>query len=94
MIGRGSGFPEVFDVCFTLPLNAISEVTPSPYGFHLFRVVEKRPAQRRSMEKASPEIREKLLRMKRAQAQTEYVAALRQRAQIALDEKAIASVTP
>ncbi len=43
LIGRGSGFPEVFDVCFTLPLNAISEVTPSPYGFHLFQVVERRP---------------------------------------------------
>jgi len=94
LIGRGSGFPEVFDVCFTLPLNTISEVTPSPYGFHLFRVVEKRPAQRRPLEKASPEIREKLLRQKRATAQAEYVAALRQRAQITFDEKAIASVNP
>jgi parvulin-like peptidyl-prolyl isomerase len=93
-IGRGSGFPEVFDVCFTLPLNAISEVTPSPDGHHLVRVVEKRPAQRRPLEKAGPEIREKLLRQKRAQAQAEYVAALRQRAQITFDEKAIASVTP
>ncbi len=94
LIGRGSGFPEVFDVCFTLPLNQISEVTPSPYGFHLFKVVERRPAQRRPLEKAAPDIREKLLREKRAKAQAEYVAALRQHAQITLDEKAIASVTP
>ncbi len=94
MIGRGSGFPEVFDVCFTLPLNQISEVTPSPYGFHIFKVVERRPAQRRPLEKAAPEIREKLLREKRASAQAEYVAALRQHAQITLDDKAIASVTP
>jgi peptidyl-prolyl cis-trans isomerase C len=94
LIGRGSGFPEVFDVCFTLPLNAISEVTPSPYGFHLFKVVERRPAQRRPLEKAAAEIREKLLRDKRGKAQAEYVAALRRRAQITLDDKAIASVTP
>lgn len=94
LIGRGSGFPEVFDVCFTLPLNTISEVTPSPYGFHLFKVVERRAAQRRSLEKAAPEIKEKLSRDKRARAQAEYVAALRGRAQITLDEKAIASVTP
>jgi peptidyl-prolyl cis-trans isomerase C len=94
LIGKGGGFPEVFDVCFTLPLNAISEVTPSPYGYHLFRVTERKPAQRRSLEKAAPEIREKLLREKRAKAQVEYVAALRQRAQVSLDEKAIASVTP
>jgi peptidyl-prolyl cis-trans isomerase C len=94
LIGRGSGFPEVFDVCFTLPLNTISEVTPSPYGFHIFKVTERRPAQQRPLEKAAPEIREKLLRDKRAKAQAEYVAALRQHAQITLDEKAIASVTP
>jgi peptidyl-prolyl cis-trans isomerase C len=94
LIGRGSGFPEVFDLCFTLPLNTISEVTPSPYGFHIFKVTERRPAQQRPLEKAAPEIREKLLRDKRAKAQAEYVAALRQRAQILLDEKAIASVTP
>jgi len=94
LIGRGSGFPEVFDVCFTLPLNTVSEVTPSPYGFHLFKVVEKRAAQRRPLEKAEPEIREKLLRDKRARAQAEYVATLRQHAQITLDEKAIASVSP
>jgi peptidyl-prolyl cis-trans isomerase C len=94
LIGKGSGFPEVFDVCFTLPLNAISEVTPSPYGFHLFKVTERRPAQRRPLDKAAPDIREKLLRDKRARAQTEYVAGLRQRAQINLDDKALASVTP
>jgi peptidyl-prolyl cis-trans isomerase C len=94
LIGKGSGFPEVFDVCFTLPLNAISEVTPSPYGYHLFKVTEKKPAQRRPLDKAAPEIREKLLREKRAKAQGDYVAALRQRATVAFDEKAIASVTP
>ena len=94
LIGKGAGFPEVFDVCFTLPLNAVSDVTPSPYGFHLFKVVERRPAQKRPLEKAAAEIREKLLRDKRAQAHREYLAGLRKRAQITLDENAIAAVTP
>ncbi|HET6439348.1 MAG TPA: peptidyl-prolyl cis-trans isomerase [Anaeromyxobacter sp.] len=94
LIGRGSGFPEVFDVCFSLPVNAISEVTPSPYGFHIFKVLERRPAQRRPLQKAADEIRQKLLRDKRGRAQAEYVAALRQHAQITYDDKAIASVNP
>ena len=55
-IGRGAGFPEVFDVCFSLPLNAVSDVTPSPYGFHLFRVVERKAASRRTLEQARAEI--------------------------------------
>jgi peptidyl-prolyl cis-trans isomerase C len=93
-IGRGSGFPEVFDVCFTLTVDTISDVTPSPYGFHLFKVVERRPAQRRPLAQASVEIQEKLLREKRAKAQAEYVSTLRQRAKIAVDEKVLASVNP
>jgi peptidyl-prolyl cis-trans isomerase C len=93
-IGKGSGFPEVFDVCFTLPPGTISEVTPSPYGFHIFRVVERRAAQRRTLEQARAEILEKLSREKRAAAQAEFVAALRKRAQIKIDDKTLASVTP
>jgi peptidyl-prolyl cis-trans isomerase C len=93
-IGRGSGFPEVFDVTFTLQANVISDVTPSPYGFHLFRVVDRKPAQKRTLDEARGEIAEKLRRSKRARAQEDYVRALRERAKIQLDEKTLAAVTP
>jgi peptidyl-prolyl cis-trans isomerase C len=92
-IGRGAGFPEVFDACFGMPLNVVSEVTPSPYGFHIFKVTEKKGAQRRTLEQARAEIREKLIREKRAHAQEEFLRALRQRAEIQVDEKALAAVT-
>jgi peptidyl-prolyl cis-trans isomerase C len=92
-IGRGAGFPEVFDACFAMPLNVVSEVTPSPYGFHIFKVTEKKGAQRRTLEQARAEIREKLIREKRAHAQEEFLRALRQRAEIQVDEKALAAVT-
>jgi peptidyl-prolyl cis-trans isomerase C len=93
-IGKGAGFPEVFDVCFTLPLNVVSDVTPSPYGFHLFKVTDRKGAQRRTLEQAKAEIREKVSREKRARAQEEFLKALRQRAKIQVDEKALAAVTP
>lgn len=93
-IGRGSGFPEVFDVCFKLPLNAISDVIPSPYGFHVFKVVEKKPARRRTLEEARAGIAERLGREQRARAQAEYLEALRRRASIQIDEQALATVTP
>jgi peptidyl-prolyl cis-trans isomerase C len=93
-IGKGSGFPEVFDVAFTLPVNQVSDVTPSPYGFHLFKVVEKRSAVRRALADARAEIGEKLAREKRARAQEDYVKSLRERARIQIDEKALAGVTP
>jgi len=84
----------VFDACFTMPLNVISDVTPSPYGFHLFKVVDKKAAHKRPLEQARGEISEKLTRERRARAQEDYVRTLRQRAKIEVDEKALSSVTP
>jgi len=91
---KGGGMPEVFDVCFRLPLNAISEVIPSPYGFHVFKVVDKKPAAKKTLEQARPQIAQRLLREKRAHAQEEYVAALRAKAKIEIDAAALASVKP
>ena len=92
--GKGSGMPEVFDACFNLTLNAVSEVTPSPYGFHLFKVTARRPAQRRPLDEVRPAIYDKLLREGRAGAQETYLAALRQKAQIQIDETALGAVAP
>jgi len=93
-IGRGAGFPEVFDVCFSLPLNQVSDVVPSPYGFHVFRVVERKAASRRTLDQARGELSERLLRDRRARAQEEYLAALRGRATIQVDQSALSAVTP
>lgn len=93
-IARGGGFPEVFDVCFSLPLNSISDVVPSPYGFHLFRVVERKGASKRTLDQARGEVAERLLRDRRARAQEEYLASLRARATIQVDQAALAAVNP
>jgi peptidyl-prolyl cis-trans isomerase C len=92
--GKGSGMPEVFEICFRLPLQQISEVTPSPYGFHVFQVTERKPARRRPFAEARAGIRETLLRQKRARAQEEAVAALRHEARITIDEKALDAIAP
>ena len=92
--GRGSGMPEVFDLCFKLPLNTLSDVTPSPYGFHLFKVVGRRPPARRPFAEARTSIEDKLSREKRAAAQEEYLAALRTHAHIEIDRAVLDTVTP
>ena len=92
--GRDAGMPEVFDACFRLPLNTLSEVVPSPYGFHVFKVVDRKPASRRTLAEARPEIAQKLLRERQARAQEEYLAGLRAKAQIQVDDKALAAVVP
>ena len=93
-IVRGGGFPEVFDLCFSLPRNVLSDVTPSPYGFHLFKVTDRKPAQRQTLEQVRGQILERLGREKRARAQADYLATLRKRAPIEVHEKALATVNP
>ena len=92
--GKGSGMPEVFDTCFALPLQTISQVTASPYGFHLFKVTARRTAQHRALDEVRPAIRDRLVRERRARAQDEYLAALRAKARVEIDEKALGAVAP
>jgi len=92
--GKGQGMPEVFDVCFRMSPNAISDVVPSPFGFHVFQLLEKKPPSRRTLEQARPAIAARLLRERRARAQEDYVAALRAQAKIRIDPAAVASVKP
>jgi parvulin-like peptidyl-prolyl isomerase len=92
--GKGSGMPEVFDVCFKLGVNSLSEVTPSPYGFHVFKVVDRKPAGRRTFEQTRSEILTRLLRERRAHAQEEYLSAIRARSKIKVDQATLSAVTP
>jgi parvulin-like peptidyl-prolyl isomerase len=91
--GKDSGMPEVFDTCFKLPLNQVSEVTPSPYGFHIFKVVDRKSAAKRPFAEVKASISAKLLRERRAKAQEDYLAALKAKAQVKIDEPALAAVT-
>jgi peptidyl-prolyl cis-trans isomerase C len=81
---QGAGMPEAFDVCFTLPAGRVSDVVASPYGFHVFKVLERRPARRRALPEVSGAIREQLLRERRSQAQAAFLEKLRGQAKIEL----------
>jgi peptidyl-prolyl cis-trans isomerase C len=92
--GKGQGMPEVFEVCFRMSPGAVSEVAPSPFGFHVFQLIEKKPPSRRTLDQARPTVATRLLRERRAKAQEDYVAALRAQAKIQIDPAAVALVKP
>lgn len=54
-ISRGS--IDIFDKAFAFPLNQIKGIIESPYGFHIMRVVEKRPKKVFSLTEAEPKIK-------------------------------------
>lgn len=55
-IERGT-HPEVFDrVCFNLPVGEVSQIVKSEYGYHIFKVTEKRKPTNETLDEATPYI--------------------------------------
>jgi len=87
---RGT-MPKVFDdVCFSLKIGALSGVVASPYGYHLFKVAERRPAARRAFEEVKGEIERRILAERRMAAERKLLEGLRAEARVEIDEAQLA----
>jgi parvulin-like peptidyl-prolyl isomerase len=71
--------PGEFNVVFGLPKGGVSGVVKSPYGFHIFKLEDKRTAGKVSLDDASKEIAEKLERSKQDARYQEWLKELRGR---------------
>jgi peptidyl-prolyl cis-trans isomerase C len=85
--------PKFIDAaCFKLNVNQMSDVVPSEYGFHLFKLVDKKPAAARPIEKVRDEVEQKLRQAKERDAQSATIAELRRKAQIVVREELLKRV--
>ncbi|MFA5072853.1 MAG: peptidyl-prolyl cis-trans isomerase [Nitrospirota bacterium] len=71
--------PQEFNVVFTLQKGQVSEIVSSPYGFHIFKLVDKRPAGKISYEQASKEIEALLRKEKEDKRYKQWFKELRSR---------------
>ena len=76
--------PEVFDAAFRVPAGQISGALPSPYGYHLFKVLQKYPAAAATFAGAEPEARLKVLEGKKRAAREAWLGRARAGATIAV----------
>jgi peptidyl-prolyl cis-trans isomerase C/foldase protein PrsA len=89
---RGQMPPPFDEVCFKLGVGQVSDVVATEYGFHLFKVLAKRPARKQDFAQVRQEIERRLLDRKREKAQADYVQALEAKAQIHVNEAVLAAV--
>ena len=65
---RGVMPKEFDDICFYLEVRRLSQVIKTPYGFHLFEVLDKRPEGRFAFDEVKKEIETKLKAQKGREA--------------------------
>ena len=81
--------PKEFNVVFSLPRGGISEIVKSAYGFHIFKLEDKRKAGRISLDEASKDIAEKLRRDKEDLLYKAWLKELRSRTKFEVNYKAL-----
>ena len=79
---RGQMPPEFDETVFSLPTGRLSDVVASPYGYHLFLVVDRRPGRSRSAAELRADVRTALLAGKREEAFRAWLAGARAKARI------------
>ncbi len=81
-LGRGHMPPALERKLFSLRPPTVAGPFKSPYGWHVVRVLAKRPARTLSLAEAAPQIRRELEERKLTQATRKWLAQLRSSAQI------------
>lgn len=88
-----SQMPKVVEhACFALDVHQVSDIIKSEYGYHIFRVEDKRPAVVIHINTAREEISKKLRDEKLDQAWKEFLNNLKKTAQIEMNEALLASI--
>ncbi len=81
--------PAEFNVVFVLPKGGISRIVKSPYGYHIFKLEDKRKAGRIGLDEAYQGIEEKLRRQKENKRYKAWFTELRSRTKIEVSYQAL-----
>ncbi len=86
------GVLEVFDKAFDMRAGELSAILESPFGYHIYRVVDKRSARSLSLEEARPKIIQALLTDRDQHRYKAWLEGQVRRAQVFKDDKLLESI--
>lgn len=85
--------PAELEEIFKLNVNEISNIIRTPYGSHLFKVVDKRKDRKMSFDESRKIIRDKLLRERRDKAFKDWLAELKENAKIEIKYDVLSKIS-
>ena len=77
--------PEEFDNVFKLKINVVSDIIRTPYGFHLFKVVDKLEDRKMSFDESKKQVKQVLLEELQNKAFHEWVVQLKEKSVIEIN---------
>lgn len=89
---RGQMPPAFDEVVFRLPVGQVSDVVETEYGYHLFRVMERKAGRKLDFAEVRHLVEAKLLAQRRAEAQTKYEEELRAKAKVWVNETTLQAI--
>lgn len=85
--------PPELDEIFKLKKGEISKIIRTPYGSHIFQVVDKRKDSKMSYEESQKMIQDKLVRERRDKAFHEWLLELKEKANIEIKNEILAKIS-
>ena len=86
--------PAEFNVVFGMQKGGVSGIVKSPYGYHIFKLEDKRKAGRIGLDEASKDITERLRRDKEDKRYKAWLTELRGRTKFEVNYRALGATAP
>lgn len=87
---KGQMPQEFDDVVFKLKKGEISDIVRTPYGFHIFRMIDKRPGGLESLSDVREKVETKLIMQKQNTAFNRWFEDVKRRSEITINEEMLA----
>ena len=91
---KGQMVPTFQAAAFSQPLNVVGPPVKSPFGYHIIEVEEKKPAQIATLASAHDKIKTLLTQQQDQQAIPPFLASLRSKASITIDDDKLKDALP
>lgn len=84
---EGQMIPDFESACFRLDVGQTSGIVKTQFGHHIIRLTDKKPAEARTLDEVSDQIRRRILDVKKMERLQDIIKKLRSRARISINEK-------